>query len=57
MVREAAAREGTQEGSGVAPAPAHSRSIGQGQSRGRGALQEGLGSGGHVPFEFSFLQH
>lgn len=56
MVREAAA--GGHAGRvGVAPAPAGSHSIGQGQSRGRGALQEGLGSGGHVPFEFAFLQH
>lgn len=28
-----------------------------GWSRGRGVLQKGLDSGGHVPFEFSFLQH
>lgn len=31
--------------------------VGGGASRGCGVLQEGLGSGGHVPFEFAFLQH
>ena len=59
VVREASSRRALGKGLGAAPAPPHSRSFGGGRggSRGRGVLQEGLASGGHVPFEFAFLQH